>query len=483
VLFNSLSYAVFFFVVLSIYWALPWHRARLGFLLIASWVFYLAWYPIYLLLFIAVTSVNYLAARAVAATGSSRPDLARRIVVAAVIVDLGNLALFKYYDFFLTSAAGGMALLTGSDWSPPMSDIFFPLGISFYSFQMMAYVIDVGRGEIGVIRNPLKMTLFIAFFPQLIAGPIVRAREFIGQLSSKRRFEARRFLHGLDLIAFGVFKKVLIADQLAPFVDGVFAAPDGRGQLALLLAMYAYSAQIYCDFSGYTDIGRGCAYCLGYELPRNFRAPYLSVNITEFWRRWHITLSNWLRDYLYIPLGGNRAGAKRTYVNLLITMVLGGLWHGTSWTFVTWGLLHGVALAVTRFAHERIGVAPTQPLFSGRLYRSFSMLVTFHFVSLAWIFFRAPTFDTAFSFLAGLMGIDFGSAAAALTMGRSTMGIVAVSLVLVGVLHAATFLAIRQRWYRGRAWAVGRPLVYFMVLVGVTLAANRGAQQFIYFQF
>ncbi|MGH0035942.1 MAG: MBOAT family O-acyltransferase [Myxococcota bacterium] len=482
-LFNSLSYLAFFAIVLCVYWALPWHRARLGFLLLASWTFYLAWYPIYLFLFLAVTAVNYFAALGVAATRDERPDWSRRIVVATVIVDLGNLALFKYYDFFVQSGAALAHSLTGVEWSPPMSDIFLPLGISFYSFQMMAYVIDLGRRQIDVIRNPLKMSLFIAFFPQLIAGPIVRAREFIGQLASRRSFELRRFLHGLDLIAFGLFKKVLIADQLAPFVDGVFAAPDGRDPVTLLVAVYAYSAQIYCDFSGYTDIGRGCAYCLGYELPRNFRSPYLSVNVTEFWRRWHITLSNWLRDYLYIPLGGNRSGPLRTYLNLIITMGLGGLWHGASWTFVIWGLLHGGALALTRFVHERRGVAPTEPLLPGRLYRLFSIVATFHFVSLAWIFFRAQTFDTAFTILAGLVGIHLDGAAAALNLGRFTLVIVAVSLMVAGVLHLATVLAIQGRWHQRAAWAWGRPAVYFIVMVGLTLFADRGAQQFIYFQF
>jgi D-alanyl-lipoteichoic acid acyltransferase DltB (MBOAT superfamily) len=474
---------LFFAIVLVVYWALPWHRARLGFLLLASWTFYLAWYPVYLFLFLGVTGINYLAALGVAATREERSEWSRRIVVATVVVDLGNLALFKYYDFFLESGVAAARVLFGADWSPPMSEIFLPLGISFYTFQMMAYVIDLGRGEIGVIRNPLKMSLFIAFFPQLIAGPIVRAREFIGQLASKRRFEVRRFLHGLDLIAFGLFKKVLIADQMAPFVDGVFAAPDGRDPATLLLAVYAYSAQIYCDFSGYTDIGRGCAFCLGYELPRNFRAPYLSVNVTEFWRRWHITLSNWLRDYLYIPLGGNRRGPVRTYANLIITMALGGLWHGASWTFVIWGLLHGTALAATRFAHERRGVAPTEPLLPGRLYRLLSIVVTFHFVSLAWIFFRAPTFDTAFTILGGLVGVQLGGTVAAINLGRFTLVIVAVSLALAFALHLVTVAAVQSRWHRGTGWVWGRPALYFAVFVGLTLFADRGAQQFIYFQF
>lgn len=480
-LFNSLTYLCFFVAVLVTYWILPAHRARLGFLLVASWVFYLAWYPIYLLLLLAVTVVNHLAALGIERHRERRPRLAHGILVGAVTLDLLNLALFKYFGFFLESGAAVARVLFAVEWTPPMSDLFLPLGISFYTFQIIAYVVDLGRGEIGVIRNPLKLSLFIAFFPQLIAGPIVRAREFIGQLDSLRRWDTRRVLHGLDLIAFGLFKKVLIADQIAPFVDGAFAAPSAQGSLALLVAVYAYSVQIYCDFSGYTDIGRGCAYCLGYQLPRNFQAPYFAVNVTEFWRRWHMTLSNWLRDYLYIPLGGNRRGRSRTYLNLILTMALGGLWHGASWTFVVWGLLHGFALAATRYAHERAGVAPDQPLLPGRLYRLASMAVTFHFVTFCWIFFRAQSFEAAFEVCTGILGLGGGGAFG--DRGRFALLLMIATLGVVGLLHALTTLAIRGRWHQRPIWDWLRPIVYVGVLVGASLFAGRGPQQFIYFQF
>ncbi len=482
-LYNSLTYALFFVSVLLGYWALPSHRARLGLLLAASWIFYAAWYPIYLLLLIVVTAVNYAAALGVAATREDRPRQARAIVALTVTANLVNLGFFKYWNFFVDSWADVSLALFGSVSNVPALDVFLPLGISFYTFQKIGYVVDVYRGDAPVIRNPLKMALFGAFFPQLIAGPIVRPNEFIPQLASIRRFDAWRMLHGLDLIAIGLAKKVLIADQIAPFVDKVFASPEGVGSGPLLLAVYAYSVQIYCDFSGYTDIGRGCAYCLGYELPRNFRAPYLAVNLTDFWRRWHITLSNWLRDYLYIPLGGNRVGRVRTYWNLIVTMALGGLWHGASWNFVIWGLLHGLGLAGTRLLHERLGVAATTPLLPGRAYRVFSTVLTFHFVAFAWIFFRASDFDVAWTVIRGIAEATLFGPNDLRVFGPFPLALTAAGLVAATVLHLLGTAATRAKLHRGVAWAASRPLLYFAIAVALLLVGNRGAQQFIYFQF
>jgi D-alanyl-lipoteichoic acid acyltransferase DltB (MBOAT superfamily) len=481
-LYNSLTYLVFFTTVLVLYWALPTHRARLGLLLAASWLFYAAWYPIYLLLLIAVTAVNYAAALAVAANVEQRPRLARRIVAAIVVADLGNLAFFKYANFFLESGAG-VAHTLGSAWQPPHVEVVLPLGISFYTFQKIAYVVDVYRGNAPVIRNPLKMALFGAFFPQLIAGPIVRPNEFIPQLASLRRFDRARFLHGLDLVAVGLVKKVLVADQVSPFVDQVFATPHAFGAGTLLFAVYAYSAQIYCDFSGYTDIGRGCAYLLGFHLPRNFESPYLSVNLTEFWRRWHMTLSQWLRDYLYIPLGGNRRGRLRTYWNLFVTMALGGLWHGASWNFVIWGMLHGAGLSATRYAHEALGVAPDLPLVGGRAYRIASILVTFHFVAFAWIFFRAASFADAFAVIEGIARAPWFAAHDFATFGGLRLRLGGAALLALAAVHVLATIAARAGLQRTPLWRTARPLGYFAVVVACLLLASRGAQQFIYFQF
>jgi len=480
-LFNSLTFAAFLLVVFAIYWLLPWHRARLAFLLLASWAFYAAWYPRYLLLFLAVTAFNYFASWAVQTALLRRPSSVRGLVAMAVVVDLSILGYFKYSGFLLGATASTLQILFAIDWHPPLVELFLPLGISFYIFQMIAYVVDLARGDCGWIRNPLKMSLFIAFFPQLIAGPIVRASEFIGQLESSRRFSVQRFLHGIDLVALGVFKKVVVADQLSPFVDGVFIGPSGQSPITVLVGIYAYSVQIYCDFSGYTDIGRGCAYCLGYELPRNFRAPYFAGNVIEFWRRWHITLSNWLRDYLYIPLGGNRQGRLRTYMNLIVTMGLGGLWHGASWTFVVWGLLHGLALAGTRFVHEWRRVRPAAPLFEGRLWRWASVALTFHFVSFAWIFFRSPDFETAFAVVGSLARLPLGLAIP--TVGRTTLALVILALVALAGLHSVSTWARVRGVQSSFGWAALRPFAYFFVAVSVSLLAGRGAQQFIYFQF
>jgi alginate O-acetyltransferase complex protein AlgI len=481
-LYNSLTYLVFFTIVVAATWALPTHRPRLVLLLAASWLFYAAWYPRYLALFLLVTALTYGAGLWVAATRQRSPATARRILAAAIGADLVMLAFFKYADFGLQSAST-LARLAGADWHPPHPHIVLPLGISFYSFQSIAYVVDVYRGECPAIRNPLKLALFKAFFPQLIAGPIVRANEFLPQLSSARRFDPGRATHGLDLIAFGLFKKVLIADMMAPFVDQVFAAPRAYGSGVLLLGTYAYAAQIYCDFSGYTDIGRGCAFLLGYELPRNFQHPYFSVNIVDFWRRWHMTLSRWLRDYLYIPLGGGRGGRFRTYRNQLITMTLGGLWHGANWTFVVWGVYHGALLALTRFVHELRGVKGEQPLFAGRTYRALSVFVTFHLVCVGWVFFRAPDFATAFAVLAGIARcrpLVSGDVAA---FGYVTIGVTALGLFGAAALHTLTLVGLHRGWPRSRAWAAVRPLVYAVVAIGLLLLAGRGAKQFIYFQF
>lgn len=482
-LYNSLTYLVFFTIVLGTYWALPTHRARLSLLLLASWVFYAAWYPIYLLLFLVVIGVNYGLALAVDATRITRQPLARRIVALTVVVNLANIGFFKYFNFFVDNGAEVATWLSGSTWHPPALDVVLPLGISFYTFQKIAYVVDVFRGDAPAIRNPLKMALFASFFPQLIAGPIVRANEFIPQLGSIRRFDAGRFLHGLDLIAIGLFKKVLIADQLAPFADQFFGAPQGTGAMTAMLGIYAYTAQIYCDFSGYTDIGRGCAYCLGYELPRNFQAPYLSGNLTEFWRRWHMTLSQWLRDYLYVPLGGNRRGAVRTYWNLLVTMTLGGLWHGASWNFVIWGVLHGVGLAATRWVHERLGIAPTAPLLRGRLYPLLATIATFHFVAFAWVFFRAPDLDGAFSVFRALASGRLLGQADIGVFGRLPLLLNGVAIAGAALLHLLATASIRRGGHQGPVWAAARPFAYFAVAASALLLAHRGAQQFIYFQF
>lgn len=481
-LFNSIPFLIFFVVVFCGYWMTPSHRGRLALLLAASWFFYAWWNPPYLVLFLIVTLANYLFGLAVGRARDGSPREAKRWVVASVMFNLGLLAYFKYTDFLADTIAWGWNRVSDDHWDPSFG-IFLPLGISFYAFQMMAYVIDVSRRHCDPIRNPLKMSLFIAFFPQLIAGPIVRTTEFLPQLADKRRFDWNLFKHGLDLIALGVLKKVLIADQVSPFVDRVFGDPGAYSGPVTWLAVYAYAVQIYCDFSGYTDIGRGCAACLGYRLPINFARPYLAGNIVDFWRRWHMTLSSWLRDYLYIPLGGSRRGPGRTYVNLMLTMTLGGLWHGASWNFVIWGVFHGVALAATRWVHDRLGVPPDKPLVDHWLWRGLAVVGTFHLVCFGWIFFRARTFGDAMTVISGLFDWSDLEAMRALSAPWFNWEVAAWAVLALPVAHMLAG-ALRARKAHGTSlWAVARPAFYGAVVVGGLLAPKVGDQQFIYFQF
>lgn len=477
--YNSLTFLIFFVIVMAGYWCIPSHRARLGWLLVASWLFYAAWYPAYLLLMLAATYFCYLAAIGIADNLDRKPERAKWILTCTVVANLLNLAFFKYLDFGLTSAGTLWTWATGEAWVPPRLGIFLPLGISFYTFQLIGYVVDVYRGHTAAIRNPWKMSLFATFFPQLIAGPIVRTQDFLPQLETKRMFSAPQCLHGLDLIAVGLIKKVLVADQLAPFVDRTFADPATAGGLGALLAVYAYAIQIYCDFSGYTDIGRGCAFMLGYTLPSNFNYPYLACNLSDFWRRWHITLSLWLRDYLYIPLGGSRGSEWSIYRNLILTMVLGGLWHGASATFVVWGLFHGVLLAVNRLAHSLAKVHVNEPLFTGRTYRVLATVATFHAVCVGWVFFRAPDFTTVFTILSQIGQL------VALTGLRGIQTVGPTALAIGGLLLA--HLVSQHLWERkfntSTPWLLLRPWIYAGTAIAIVLTTKATNGAFIYFQF
>jgi len=424
------------------------------------------------------TFLCYAAAIGIEHYRTSRPGWSRSILIATVIINLLDLAFFKYLDFGLSTFGTVWSWFSATEWTPPQLGIFLPLGISFHTFQLIGYVVDVSRGETDAIRNPWKMSLFVTFFPQLIAGPIVRPHEFLPQLETKREFSPTQFLQGLDLIAIGLVKKVLIADQIAPFVDQAFGDPAATGSWGTLLAVYAYAIQIYCDFSGYTDIGRGCAFMLGYTLPSNFNAPYLACNVSDFWRRWHITLSLWLRDYLYIPLGGSRGGEWSTYRNLILTMTLGGLWHGASLTFIVWGLLHGVLLAVNRLVHNLAGISVNEPLFAGRAYRVLATVATFHAVCLGWIFFRAPDFMTAYAVL-GQIG---QCVMPMLPRDLESLRPIALALIALLAAHLIGQRLTKQQFSATMRWQLLRPLAYSATAIAIILASKSGGA-FIYFQF
>lgn len=382
-LFPTFAFAVFFCLVFLGHRLLG-ARARIAWLLLASLLFYFLWLPPYLLLLLAVIGINYGLLRAMVASARPKPWL-----VAAIVFTLGILATFKYLDFLAGVAAPFAEILWNVEL--PLPKLLLPLGISFYSFQIIALHVDVYRGEIERPQNLARYALFICFFPQLIAGPILRGNEFLPQLSTGGSVSRERSRRGLWLIAIGLVKKVVMGDfLLAPMVDTVYSEPGVVSGSMHLVATYAFAFQIYFDFSGYTDMARGIANVLGFHLPLNFEEPYLSRNPTEFWRRWHMTLSRWLRDYLYIPLGGNRHGSFRTGANLFLTMLLGGLWHGAGWNFVLWGGLHGVLLAVHRPLRDRS--APDEPL---RWMDAWRIFLCFNAVTFLWIFFRASTFGDA----------------------------------------------------------------------------------------
>ncbi|MEO8376417.1 MAG: MBOAT family protein [Candidatus Sumerlaeota bacterium] len=386
-------------IVLGLYYVLPF-RWQNRMLLLASYVFYGWWSRKFLCLMLISTTVDFTCGRMLGT--ATEPTKRRNILIASLSVNLGILGFFKYYNFFIASAHSALSDI-GVSFSPYVLPIVLPIGISFYTFQSMSYALDVYRKRMEPIRRFDDFSLFVTYFPQLVAGPIERATNLLPQLTHPRKITADGLVSGFWLILLGYVKKTAIADAIAPFVDEGFARAHDpmAGGLELLGAVYLFTIQIYCDFSGYTDIARGVSRMLGIELMVNFRLPYLSASITDFWRRWHISLSTFLRDYLYIPLGGNRHGLKKTYRNLMITMLLGGLWHGASWTFVVWGALHGILLSIHRVMRGENApeVAPPPLTIHTFGIRAVKVIATFHMVAFAWIFFRAKSFDEAFTII------------------------------------------------------------------------------------
>jgi D-alanyl-lipoteichoic acid acyltransferase DltB (MBOAT superfamily) len=393
-LFVEPRFFLFFGLVFGLYWLLRSDRWRKPWLLLASYVFYGAWDWRFLALIGLSTVVDW--AIGVSLQRTNEAHARDRLMLTSLTLNLGVLFAFKYFNFFADSTVQLLtALGLEANWTT--LHIILPVGISFYTFQSLSYTIDVYRRELPARQSLLDFALFVAFFPQLVAGPIVRASTFLPQLDRERWFGEVPIRACVTLFLIGYFKKACVADNIAPFVDPVFARPELWTGPSIIGAVMLYAVQIYGDFSGYSDMAIATAGLLGYRLPRNFDAPYLSASITEFWHRWHISLSTWLRDYLYIPLGGNRHGALMRYRNLLLTMVLGGLWHGASWNFVIWGTLHGVALAAHRLWRDSI--AARLPALPGRILPAAALVasiaMTFALVTLAWVFFRAPDLSSA----------------------------------------------------------------------------------------
>ena len=476
-LFPTRVFLLFFVLVWSAYWALqPRRRAQNALLLAASWYFYGYWDERFLILIGISTVVDWLCG-----LGFDRyrgRALAMRLLMGvSLLVNLGALAFFKYWNFFADSAAElcGRLGLGAPDWT---LQIVLPVGISFYTFQTLSYSIDRYRGAIPTERDLIDFAFFVSFFPQLVAGPIVRASEFLPQTRSTRTFRWEDQAGGLRLALWGLFKKTVVADNLAPAVDTVFGAESEVGYLARLIAVYAFAIQIYCDFSGYTDIARGTARMLGFEFPFNFLRPYFSRDPSTFWRRWHVSLSSWLRDYLYIGLGGNRRGPRRTYVNLMATMALGGLWHGAAWNFVLWGVYQGALLVVHRLWREKRGpaaeLAPPLALLQGVLF--------FQFVCLGWLFFRAQSFEQIATFLT--------PTSAGLLAGLTLSDVVAGGLVLggLGALVVLVWDACAARASDPETPLERAPLVVQLgactaLYLAISFAGRFLGNEFIYFQF
>lgn len=402
-LFNSVEFAIFLPLMLGVYWSLRGasrHRA----LLAGSLLFYGWWDWRLLGLILLIIATAFICGLQLG--GSGVPTPRRRLVLGFnVFVSLVTLGVFKYFDFFRGSLAGAFALV-GWNLDAGAVHVILPMGISFYTFQAMSYTVDVYRGA-RVERSFEKFALYIACFPQLVAGPIMRASAFLPQLSRDTRLDARDVSVGVYRVFRGLFKKMVVADTLALYVDLVFASPGEFTGISAWIALYAYAFQIYMDFSGYCDIAIGVGRLLGLNLAENFDRPYLACSPSEFWRRWHITLSTWLRDYLYIPLGGSRGSAARTVRNLMITMTLGGLWHGAAWTFVAWGVYHGVLLIAERLM--RRGRSPLDPTTLRAPERLLRMLLMFHLICLGWLLFRAPDWSTVVTLGANLFDFSGGT--------------------------------------------------------------------------
>jgi D-alanyl-lipoteichoic acid acyltransferase DltB (MBOAT superfamily) len=469
-LFNTPAYFGFFAITALLYWAVS-HRRQNLLLLCASFLFYSWWDWRFLFLLVTSAVVDFTMALRIA-DAQVREDrrASKHALLVSIVANLSVLGFFKYFNFFVGSAESALRSLgyEGSLWT---LHVILPVGISFYTFQTMSYTIDVYRQRITPTRRLLDFILFVCFFPQLVAGPIERASTLLRQIQRPRRLFRTDVEQGLLLFALGFFRKVAIADPAGVIADRYFAEPGMYTTVPLAAGLSLYAVQIYNDFAGYSDMARGSARLLGFELSRNFRHPYFSTSVSEFWTRWHITLSTWLRDYLYIPLGGNRRGPQRTFINLMTTMLLGGLWHGAAWTFVVWGALHGAYLAV-QHAWQR-AVPASWMREAGPLGHAAAAGLVFSLTTFTWLFFRSPDFETAAVYLSGLFSFTPGYEGA---------------LLPVAVLGGLTLLidvpqALSDNEYVFLDWPVGRRAVATATASVLLLASGSANAPFIYFQF
>jgi alginate O-acetyltransferase complex protein AlgI len=469
VTFNSISFFAFFILIYALYRGLG-HRFKLQnvLLLIASYAFYAVCDWRYLALLAGSTVVDYYLGGLIV----NRPNQKKQYVVVSCVLNIGLLFAFKYFNFFQDNLLTLLHNL-GLGVSPMTLQIVLPVGISFFTFQKMTYVIDLYRGKLSHRYTFIDFALFVSFFPLILSGPIERAINMLPQIAHQRTIQSDHISEGLWLITWGLFKKIYIADNLARIVDSIFApAWAGTGTEALI-GVYAYAVQIYCDFSGYTDMARGLAKLMGFQVMINFNLPYFAVNPSDFWRRWHISLSSWLRDYVYIPLGGSRIGTFRTYGNLLLVMLLVGLWHGAAWTFIVWGIYHGGLLIVTRLSIESL---PKEGGTQSRLIHWLSVLLTFHLICFGWLIFRADSLSQVQALLTRIF-TEFHLGGSAVSLFSTVFGYVAILLLVQTLQHARGSFDVLVRtpvFFKGIAYGA---LFYLMAMHGGV------SDSFIYFQF
>ncbi|MDE2142421.1 MAG: MBOAT family protein [Elusimicrobia bacterium] len=478
-LFNSLHFLVFFSIVLAAYYSVA-HRFRWMLLLLASCYFYMVFIPKYILILFALILIDYTAGLLIEGSAGTRR---RTMLVVSLVANIGMLAFYKYFNFLNDNLT---ALLSMLHLANPATDlnILLPIGLSFHTFQSMSYTIEVYRGNQRAERHLGFYAVYVLFFPQLVAGPIERPQNLLHQFRQEAFFDYARVTDGLKLMLWGFFKKVVIADRLTVLVDRVYSAPGAHNGSELALATYFFAFQIYCDFSGYSDIAIGAAQTLGIGLMNNFNRPYFSKNVSEFWKRWHISLSTWFKDYLYIPLGGNRTGRARWCFNLFVTFLVSGLWHGANWTYLLWGAIHGSYLIfaiATRDFRERIA-RWTRLESHPELRKLFQVFVTFHLVAFAWIAFRARSISDAVLVVRRIFDFAAWRAPADLGLGRGEIVLALASIAFMEAVHLLERRRNIRHMLKDKPAAV-RGLVYAGMILSILFFGKFTSHSFIYFQF
>lgn len=474
-IFNSVQFFIFFAIVFGLYLMLN-HRWQNRMLLLASYVFYGAWDWRFLSLIWISTWVDYYIGSKIA--GSADKARNKKYVLVSVIVNLAFLGIFKYFNFFISSLIE-LTSAFGFNLGFPTLRVILPVGISFYTFQSMSYTLDIYNGKLTPPKKFSDFALFVAFFPQLVAGPIERATHLLPQIVQPRKVSLDKFYEGCYLILWGLFLKVFVADNLAAIVDPIFAQETVLLKEQVLLGAYAFAFQIFCDFAGYSSIARGTALCMGFDIMHNFNIPYFAVTPSDFWRRWHISLSTWLKDYLYIPLGGNKGGPLKTSRNLMLTMLLGGLWHGASWTFVLWGAYHGIILIVYRIVTPFVNIVRLNNKIIRAVLKILGIIFFFHIVCYGWILFRAQSFEQIIS----MTKVLFCS--------RFTFSFLESWNLFSGFIFYVWFLMVIQiyQYWKNDLMAVYKShwlikgVFYYLCIILIIIYGVTDAKDFIYFQF